>query len=161
MTLNARPIKAAAIGVLSLVGLAIAACGAKDSDSWSSPETSAAERSSSAAIVDPLDVITDPASSDFVAESVVPVLHESGTGASEFTVRQGQLKGGQITFYVSCDPESSFTVRAFDNHYSGVCSRRFSSSGTFPVASSASEDSPIELDLPDSTAYILLAITQP
>lgn len=105
---------------------------------------------------DPLTAITDRNSTDFVAEDIVPSLHERGQGQSEFSIAR-PADATELRFYVSCAPDSSFTVTGFGYFYSGACAERFQNSGQFPL-DGVDGDLQVTLDLPDDVVYWIVAI---
>jgi hypothetical protein len=108
-------------------------------------------------VQNPLDAITDPASDDFVAGAVTPVLDAQGVGSATFDVVAPQ-GFARVRFYVACSPKSAFTVHAFDSFYAGGCAPRFENTGGFPVSTTTGLDTKVGLDLPDGVDFHVVAI---
>ncbi len=104
---------------------------------------------------DPLDEITNPDSSDFVAEGVTTLLHEKGTGPQVFSIDRPEGVE-RIRFYVSCTPDSEYTL-TMGLFFAGPCAPRFLNNGGIPVPSEGSQFE-VDLDIPAGIDYWIVAI---
>ncbi|GGL89218.1 hypothetical protein GCM10009706_29840 [Curtobacterium citreum] len=121
-----------------------------DTNTTADPTSSAR---ASRALVDPMVQLRDK-SHDFYTDAT-PVLHESGTGTTTFTVSNIPAGTKQITYYVSCSPVSHYTV-TMGKHFEGPCTYIVSNSGGIPIASAA--DTSVTITLPASTRFWIVGI---
>jgi hypothetical protein len=107
--------------------------------------------------VDPLTQITDPHSSEHVNSGIQPVLHVKGTGPHSYSISRPADGVQQIKFYLSCAPDSTFTLTMMSKSYAGGCPKRFANTGTIPLPP-GDERIAIKLDVPKGVGFWLLAI---
>lgn len=148
------PAAAATIAATTGLFLVLAGCTDEGPSGMPSPESPSVTEMTGPE--DPLTAITDRSSIDFVAEDIIPSLHERGQGQSEFSIAR-PADATELRFYVSCAPDSSFTVTGFGYFYSGGCAESFQNSGQFPL-DRADGDLQVTLDLPSDVAYWIVAI---
>jgi hypothetical protein len=106
-------------------------------------------------LINPVSLITDPDSDDFVAESVNTLLDEQGSGPSTWTVSLPE-GADELRFYVACLPEDEFTVRVKEQFYSGPCTQRFLNWGQFPIT--GNDPVEVSLEIPSGVDYWLVAL---
>ena len=151
--------KSVALGASGLaVGLLLAACsfGGGPTANPTVPVSSSTPHASSTGLVDPFTEISDPHSDRFVNKGIEPALHVKGNGPQSYTIPRPANGVRQFQFYVSCSPESTFTL-TMTKFYSGSCSKQFSNTGTIPLPPG---DGPIDvqLEVPEGVDCWLLAI---
>lgn len=105
----------------------------------------------------PVIALTDPSSDDYIADQLELALDATGTGETRLHLDEiGPVAG--VTFYVACSPRSNFTVRAFDNFFSGPCGPRFENMATIPVGEGGVVDSMVALDIPEGVDFHIVAL---
>ncbi|WP_299958421.1 hypothetical protein [uncultured Modestobacter sp.] len=147
--------------LLALAVLHLSACtdesaaGGRVADSPSETPTTSPTEVDEPLLEDPLDEITNRDSADFVSSEVSTVLHQRGTGPQVIPV-EGLANVSQLRFYVSCTPDSEFTV-TMGTFYSGPCSSQFLVYGAIPVPAGESQVT-VDLDIPPGVDYWIVAV---
>lgn len=137
--------------------LLLSACTGGDQEAVAAP-SNAVQPAGVASPEDPLDIITDPRSGDFLADGVSTVLHEQGSGPQVFSLARPQ-HATSIQFYVSCAPDAQFTV-TMELFFAGGCAERFVNYGAIPLPDGAAELK-VDLDLPTGVAYWIVGVALP
>ena len=150
-----------AIGLCVVLTLALSACAPTAQHGLAPSHSSLAPTASAAAVsrhspVDPLSEITDPTAGRYLPSNIEAVLHVQGVGPRQFSIPRPAAGTKSLQFYVSCEPETSFTV-TMENFYSGACSDHYANTGTIPLPSG---DQPldIELQIAADAQFWLLAV---
>jgi len=107
-------------------------------------------------VEDPLALVEDSESGFYIPDHAEPLVHSHDIGPGAFPVAVADGVTG-VQVFVACSPESTFTVYAFDNFYSGPCTHVAINSATIPVPNGVAQTE-IELDLPDDVDRFLVAI---
>lgn len=123
-----------------------------------SPTSSSPTSSSPTVVVSPVDPVADLRASEDadLLDGVEPSLHRSGRGPAAFRVVRPAGDARELRFFVSCAPESRFTVTA-GTFYSGPCGAHYRNSGSIPLPS-GDGPVPVTLDLPAATRFWIVAI---
>ena len=126
------------------------------SASTSSLSTSSSKSPDPNALADPLSEITDKNDPNYIAASIQPIIHATGSGPSHYDLH---LDSGthSVRVYVVCTQDSPFTV-TIGKRFSGHCAAQFAFFADIPVTS-ANRD--VVLTVPDGTRFILVVIPSP
>jgi len=104
-----------------------------------------------------LSELSDPNAERFKASNPAPVIHKNGTGPGHFTISRPEAPTTQVEFFVSCSPDSSFTV-TMTKFYSGPCSATFQNTGTIPLPPDV-QTLGVDLDIPNGVQYWLVGLS--
>jgi len=151
---TAQALTAIAAGMVAVI-FGLTACSATPSTSSSTPTSSAGPDSSQ--LPDPLEVLTDKRADFYIGENPSVALHASGSGATSFDIA---LPGPPVTdlkFFVTCTPESAFTVTFGTKLYSGNCVSAPQTFGSFPLPPDTKATS-VTLDVADGVHFWIIAV---
>lgn len=137
-------------------GLSVGGCAADAPLAAVTPSPSAGLEMPSPDLIDPLVVLKNPDSTDFVEGEIMPLIHEQGTGPQQFEIERPDAAISALKFFVSCDPLNTFTVTT-STFYSGPCSTSFSSSGSIPLTPGVGSLT-VSIDVPEDVAFWLVAL---
>ena len=154
-TLKKRFVSAALAAVITITVIPLSGCVVQPSDPSAQISSTPASTSQ---LVDPLTEITNPKSSVFIAKGITPLIHVSGQGSHVYQITRPTDSSVGIRFFVACTPLGKFVV-SMAGPYSGDCTNRFLSSGTFP-SSDWGSSSPlrISLQVPSKAHFWLVGI---
>lgn len=143
--------------ILALVGLCLPLAGCTTSGP-PEPDTSLSSVPEASAPVDPyLDLSSDPEQRSTL-EGVTPLLRSAGTGPTTFALTDVPADTVEIRYFVSCSPESEFTLTT-RLWFSGPCGIHWANSGSIPLAGSGPVS--VDLDLPQEVRFRIVALPIP
>jgi hypothetical protein len=144
---------------VTAVALALALVGCTESTTPAPPRTppeSATMPASAGPLIDPLSELTDPKDERFESSTLIPVVHEHGTGPGHYSIARPAEPTAQVRFYISCTPDSMFTL-TMTKSFSGPCSTTFQNTGMIPLPPDI-QTLGIDLDIPNGVQYWLVGI---
>ncbi len=137
--------------------LALTACTAEGNPQPSSGPSTTMTTPTSKGPIDPLSEITNSDSNRYIPGAAGALLHVEGTGPQDYPMEHPNEGFSQVQFFVSCAPESEFTVRIPTNFYSGPCELSFANTGAIPIPDGDGQVT-VSIDVPADTKYWLVGI---
>jgi hypothetical protein len=102
-------------------------------------------------------VLTNKRADFYIGDNPSVALHANGSGTTSFDIALPGPSATDLKFFVTCTPESAFTVTFDTKFYSGNCVSAPQTFGSFPLLPDTKAAS-VTLDVADGVHFWIIAV---